>query len=144
MMRFVYTCVLCVGAALLGGAAGAIYPLSPFDTLKIDDLQSNHATVLVVPSFDGTYSLNASMQGLSYTVSLATHTLELSQVALELDPVSSLLDDVFHNEHSEERQQQGEWLVPLLRLPSSMSQELQAIDRHVKGNTLIQHCSCVW
>ena len=117
MMRFVYACVLRVGAGLLRGAAGAIYPLSPFDTVKIDDLQSNHATVLVVPSLDGTYSLNASMQGLSYTVSPASHTLELSQVALELDPVSSLLDNVFHEEH----QQQGEWLFPPLRLPCSLS-----------------------
>ena len=108
MMRFVYACVLCVGAGLLRGAAGAIYPLSPFDTVKIDDLQSNHATVLVVPSLDGTYSLNASMQGLSYTVSPAALTLELSQVALEMDPVSSFLDDVFHDGHNEEQQQQGE------------------------------------
>ena len=113
MMRFVCACVLCVGAGLLRGAAGAIYPLSPFDTVKIDDLQSNQATVLVVPSLDDTYSLNASMQGLSYTVSPVTHTLELSQVALELDPISGLLDDVFHDKHDEEQQQQGEWLSPL-------------------------------
>ena len=117
-MLLVYACVLFVGVWLPRGATGAFYPLSQFDTVKIDDLQSNRATLLIVPSFDGTYSLNASMQGLNYTVNAATHILELSQVALELDPVSTLLDDVLRSTHDEEQQQQGKWLVPLSRLPS--------------------------
>ena len=108
MMRVVYTWVLYMGVGLLRGAAGAVYQLSPFDNIKLDDLQGNDATLLVVPSFDGTYSLNASMQGLSYTIDPATHTLELSQVALELNPVSSVLDNVFQYEHNVEEQQQGE------------------------------------
>lgn len=118
MMRLVYAWMLCVGVGLLRGAAGASYPLSPFDNVKIDDLQGNDTTLLVVPSFDGTYSLNASMQGLIYTIDPATHTLELSQVALELNPVSSLLDDVFQYEHNEGEQQQGEQLVSSSSLPS--------------------------
>ena len=138
-MRLVYAWMLYVGAGLLRGAAGASYTLLPFDTVKINDLQGNHATLLVVPSCDGTYSLNASMQGLSYTVNPATDTLELSQVAFELDPVSSLLDDVFHR--NEEQQQRGERLITLSVWPS---REFQALDRHVKGNTLMQHCSLGW
>lgn len=85
---------LCVTFALLRGTAGDIYALSAFDTVQIDNLLNNEATVVITPSFDGSYSLNASMPGLSYTVNTQTDTLELSQQALALDPVSGLLSEV--------------------------------------------------
>ncbi|CAL5229042.1 g12291 [Coccomyxa viridis] len=96
MLRFRSLQALCVLVALLESTAGDIFALPTFDTVHIDNLLNNEATVVVTPSFDGSYYLNASMPGLSYAVNTQTNTLELSQQPLGLDPVSGLLNEVLH------------------------------------------------
>ena len=96
MLRFKYSKALCAIFALLKSTAGDIYALPAFDTIQIGNLLNDKATVVVTPSFDGSYYLNASMPGLSYAVNPQTNNLELSQQALALDPVSGLLNAVLH------------------------------------------------
>ena len=96
MLRFRYLEALCVILALLKSTVGDIYALPVFDTIQIGDLLNDEASLVVTPSFDGSYYLNASMPGLSYAVNPQTNTLELSQQVLALDPVSGLLNAVLH------------------------------------------------
>jgi len=63
MLHPKYLYALCVASELLSSAAGDIYRLPAFDTVQIDDLLNNEATVVITPSVDGSYYLNASMPG---------------------------------------------------------------------------------
>lgn len=96
MMRFRCLNALCVILALLKSAAGDIYALPAFDTVQIDNLLNDEDTIIITPTFDGSYYLNASMPGLSYAVNPQTNTLELSQQPLALDPMPGLLNEVLH------------------------------------------------
>ena len=108
MLRFRSLQALCVLVALLESTAGDIFALPTFDTVHIDNLLNNEATVVVTPSFDGSYYLNASMPGLSYAVNTQTNTLELSQQPLGLDRVSGLLNEVLHPGIYQEDEAAGE------------------------------------
>jgi hypothetical protein len=95
MLRLATLSPLCMGIALLQVAAGDVCQLPAFDTVSVDNLLNNKATILIAPSVVGSYSLNASVPGLVYTANPDTGTLELSQQALALDPVFGLIDQVF-------------------------------------------------
>ena len=96
MMRLRCLSALSVILVLMKRTAGDIYALPAFDTVQIGNLLNNEATVIVTPTFDGLYYLNASMPGLSYSVNPQTFTLELSQQLLAVDPLSGLLNEVLH------------------------------------------------
>ncbi len=108
MLRFRCLQALCVLVALLKTTAGDIFALPAFDTVQIDNLLNNEATVVVTPTFDGSYYLNASMPGLSYAVNTQTNTLELSQQPLALDPLSGLVNEVLHPGIYQEDEAAGE------------------------------------
>ncbi len=95
MMHLAILPALCVGIALVQTAAGDVFQLPAFDTVTVDNLLNNEATVLIVPSSEASYSINASVQGLVYTADPDMSTLELSQQALALDPVLGLTDQAF-------------------------------------------------
>ena len=96
MLRFRCLQALCILVAVLKSMAGDIFALPAFDTVQIDNLLNNEATVVITPTFDGSFYLTASMPGLSYAVNTQTNTLELSQQPLALDPLSGLLNEVLH------------------------------------------------
>lgn len=108
MLPFKRLTALCVILVLLRCTAGDIFALPAFDTVQIDNLLNNEATVVITPTFDGSYYLNASMPGLSYAVNTQTNTLELSQRPLALDPLSGLLNNVLHPGIYQEDEAAGE------------------------------------
>ncbi|BDA47796.1 hypothetical protein COCOBI_11-0530 [Coccomyxa sp. Obi] len=70
----------------------SLYQLPPFDIVHIGPLAllNDEATVLIVPSLDQTFSLNATQSGVAYIVS--DGTLQLNQVS----SLPNLLDDLLH------------------------------------------------
>lgn len=128
MKPVVLIVTLCVSFGLLKHAAGSIYGLPAFDAVQIDNLLGNDASVVVAPSVDGSYYLNASMAGLSYSINPDTKTLALSQVALQLDPVTSLVDDLFHTQDKQQQQPAGKHIsCCLLRHERSAGQAYESL-----------------
>lgn len=79
------------------------FRLPPFDTVAVQPLGHNKATILLSPSSDGSYTLNATQKGLSFTVT--SGTLELMQG--DTNGVNSFLDDLFSKQEGDEIDQQG-------------------------------------
>lgn len=72
-------------------AQASYYQLQSFDTVHIGPLGNNEATVVIVPSLDQSFSLNASQSGVAFSVNQGT--LHLSQVTT----IPSILDDLLHD-----------------------------------------------
>ena len=70
----------------------SFYQLHAFDTVHVGVLGSNQATVVIVPSPDETFSLNASQSGVAFSVT--DGTLYLSQAVT----VKTLLDGLLHDQ----------------------------------------------
>ena len=93
MLHHRYLYALCVASELLISAAGDIYRLPAFDTVQIDNLLNNEATVVITPSVDGSYYLNASMPGTTLAC-LTRHGMSCMQLLDYMPGFSSA-----HREH---------------------------------------------
>lgn len=76
----------------------SFYMLPPFDTVHVGNMGQNQATIVVIPSADQTFGLNATQSGITYSIS--DGTLQLNQVAT----FNKFLDDLFHEPDEEEVQ----------------------------------------
>jgi hypothetical protein len=88
---------LFLGLGLLSVEA-TFYGLPPFDTVHVGNMGQNQATIVILPSADQTFGLNATQSGITYSVS--DGTLQLNQVAT----LDKFLDDLFHESDEQEVQ----------------------------------------
>ena len=73
----------------------SFYQLQSFDTVHVGVLGSNQATIVIVPSLDQSFSLNANQSGVAFSV--IDGTLHLSQVAT----LKNVLDDLLHDQNDD-------------------------------------------
>jgi hypothetical protein len=86
--------LLLLGLVLAPSALADSFTLPSFAAVHIQDLGHNTATILVTPSPDGSFSLDASQKGLTFVVS-PDGVLTLSQ-AVPMQSLGGLLDDLLH------------------------------------------------
>lgn len=105
----------------------SLYQLPPFDTVHVGPLVGDEATVLLLPSLDGAFSLNATQSGVAYSVS--DSTLKLNQVS----SLPNLLDDLLHVDDEDDPVQTGLIVVemggPLLGVLSDTTNDVVVGDR---------------
>lgn len=105
----------------------SLYQLPPFDTVHIGPLIGDQATVVILPTLDQTFRLNASQSGLSFSVS--DGTLQLNQVS----SLPDLLDKLLHLDDEDDTVQTGTIVVemggPLLGVLSETINDVVVGDR---------------
>ena len=90
-------CLLLLGVLLAASGPCSLtenFDLPPFSALHIQDLKFDIATILITPSPDGSYSLNATQKGLSFQVT-PDGVLQLSR-AVPMQSLPGLIDDLLH------------------------------------------------